>query len=143
MSHFAYLHEEFIEKANRPMSFGALPIRATEPEAPVVPMERWREADGALYKTYKFREPDKRDAFIVTLLNYEREVQHNAQVRFDEGEVSLRIQTKTAERVTELDREYAKFSDVVFRDLVSRPAVVVGSGDDDRDQGRDFEGFDE
>jgi len=138
MSRLMQLHEVFIEKAHRPMSFGGLPIRAREPEAPVVPMDRWREADGALYKTYRFREPHKRDAFIVALLNYEAEVQHNAQIRIDEAEVSLRIQTKTAERVTELDKEYARFADVVFKDLVSRPAVVVGSGDDDGDQSGDF-----
>jgi pterin-4a-carbinolamine dehydratase len=93
-------------------------------------MDRWREADGALYKTYRFRDPDKRDRFVVGLLNYEREVQHNAQIRIDEGEVSLKVQTKTAERVTELDKEYARFADTVFKDLVSLPAIVVGSEDD-------------
>lgn len=138
MSQFKDLHEEFIEKSHRPMMFGALPVRAVQPDAPVVPMDRWREADGALYKTYRFRVPEWRDSFITALLNYEREVQHNAQIRIDEGEVSLRIQTRTAERVTELDKEYARFADVVFKDLVSRPDVVVGSDDDDRDQGGDL-----
>ena len=137
------LHEQFIEKANRPMTFGGLPIRPRLGELPVVPMERWHEADGALYKTYKFREPQWRDSFVLALLNYEREVQHNAQIRIDEGEVSLRIQTRTAERVTELDKEYARFADVVFKDLVSRPAVVVGSDDGDEDSAGDLPGFDE
>lgn len=131
MSKLTQLHEEFIEKAHRPMSFGGLPIRAREPEVPVVPMDRWREADGALHKTYRFREMDHRDAFVVALLGYERDTQHNAQIHIDESNVSLRIQTKTAERVTELDKEYARFADVVFKDLVSRPAVVVGSDDGD------------
>jgi|SRR5579863_4212746 len=124
------LHEAFIEKAQRPMSFGSLPVRARMATLPVVPMERWHEADGALYKTYCFREHFKRDQFVMALLTYEAEVQHNAQIRIDEGEVSLRIQTKTAERVTELDKEYARYADCVFKDLVSRPATVVGSGDD-------------
>jgi pterin-4a-carbinolamine dehydratase len=150
VSQFSDIIKEFIEKSNRPMLFGALPVRATNPEAPVVPMDRWHEADGALYKTYRFRVPEWRDSFVSALLNYEREVQHNAQIRIDEGEVSLRVQTRTAERVTELDKEYARFADVVFKDLVSRPDVVVssdaeldlagevGSDDDDRDQGGDF-----
>lgn len=120
------------------MTFGALPVRARVPEAPIVPMDRWREADGALYKTYRFREPEWRDQFIVALLNYERDVQHNAQIRIDEDEVSLRIQTKTAERVTELDKEYARFADCVFKDLSSRPAIVVGSDDGDEDPTREF-----
>lgn len=138
MSKLTLLHESFIEKANRPMTFGALPVRARVPEAPIVPMDRWREADGALYKTYRFREPEWRDQFIVALLNYERDVQHNAQIRIDEDEVSLRIQTKTAERVTELDKEYARFADCVFKDLSSRPAIVVGSDDGDEDPTREF-----
>jgi len=128
----------FIEKAHRPMDFGGLPIRARTAEAPIIPMDRWKEAAGALYKTYKFREPDQRDGFIMALLSYERDVQHNAQIRIDEGEVSLRIQTKTAERVTELDKEYAKFADCVFKDIVSRPTSVVGFDDGDGDQGGDL-----
>src|SRR5579885_625440 len=131
MPKLTQLHEEFIAAAHRPMSFGALPVRARQPEAPIIPMDRWQEADGALYKTYRFREPEWRDEFVIALLTYEREVQHNAQIRIDEGEISVRIQTKTAERVTELDKEYARYADCVFKDLVSRPAVVVGSGDGD------------
>jgi pterin-4a-carbinolamine dehydratase len=135
------LHEVFIEKAQRPMSFGGLPIRARHPETPVVPMDRWREHEGALYKTYRFRETEHRDAFVLTLLGYERETHHNALIRIDEAEVSLRLQTKTTEKVTELDKEYARYADVVFKDLVSRPSVVVGS--DDGNEGGDLPGFDE
>lgn len=132
---YSDLHEQFIEKAHRPMEFGGLPVKPRQPEAPIVPMDRWREADGALYKTYKFRAPEARDRFIMALLNYEAEVQHNAQIRIDEGEVSLRVQTRTAERVTELDKEYARYADCVFKDLVSRPSVVVGSDDDGDESG--------
>jgi pterin-4a-carbinolamine dehydratase len=138
MPKLTQLHEDFIEKAQRPMTFGGLPVRTRAPEAPIIPMDRWKEADGALYKTYKFREPDQRDRFVLAMLNYERDVQHNAQIRIDEGEVSLRIQTRTAERVTELDKEYARFADCVFKDLVSRPNVVVGFDDGDGDQGGDL-----
>lgn len=126
MKHLQSVHEQLVSVA----SFGALPIRAKQPETPIVPMDRWRECDGALYKTYRFREHEHRDHFIVTLLAYERETQHNAQMQIEEGQVSLRVQTKDLGRTTELDKEYARYADIVFKDLVSRP-VVVGSGDED------------
>jgi|SRR5581483_644158 len=133
MTKLTQLNEQFIQRAQRPMQLGGLPIRARTPQAPIIPMDRWHEADGALYKTYTFREGDQRDQFVIALLAHERDVQHNAQIRIDEGEVSLRVQTKTAERVTELDKEYARFADCVFKDLVSRPNVVVGFEDGDED----------
>ena len=115
------LHEAFIEKANRPMDFGGLPIRPREPEAPVLAMERWREVDGALYKTYKFRRLTDRNDFVMQLLAYETSTEHNAELRVDHDQVDVRVQTKDIGKVTELDREYARYADVLFRSLVYNP----------------------
>lgn len=112
------LHERFIEKAHRPMDFGALPIRPSTPSAPVIPVERWAEAGGALYKTYRFRrEVDKVD-FVMQLLAHESECGHHAEIRIAESTVDLRLQTKNISKVTEIDREYARYADVLFRGLV-------------------------
>jgi pterin-4a-carbinolamine dehydratase len=129
MSKLSRLHEEFIEKAQRPMTFGSLPIQAKHPQAPIVALERWREVNGALVKAYRFREGWMRDQFVVSLLSYERDVQHNAMIVIDEAEVVVKVQTKTQERVTELDKEYAKYADVLYKDVVSRP--TMGSDDDE------------
>ena len=123
MKQLQQLHEEFIAQANRPMSFGALPVEPREREAPVVAMERWREAGGALHKTYKFRQINNRVAFVMGLLAYEEGVEHHAVITIDHDEVSLKVTTKDIDRVTELDKEYARYADVLFRDLVQRPDV--------------------
>ena len=114
----ADLHESFIEKAQRPMTFGALPIEPQEAEAPVIAVERWKEADGALYKTYKFRRTPDRNTFVMQLLAYEASVEHNADITIRHQDVSLKLQTKDIGKVTELDKEYARYADVLFRSLV-------------------------
>ena len=62
------LHERFIEKANRPMDFGRLPVRPKQADAPVIAIDRWQEAEGALYKTYRFRRSTDRADFVMQLL---------------------------------------------------------------------------
>ena len=112
------LHEAFLAKANRPMTFGALPVKAREHEAPVIAIDRWQEAEGALYKTYRFRRSEDRADFIVQVLAYEASTGHHAQIKIDEGEVEMKLTTKDLERVTESDKEYARYADVLFRGLV-------------------------
>lgn len=118
------LHEEFLYNAisSTTVAPNGVPIKAREPEAPVLPMERWREAGGALYKTYKFRRPGDRNTFVMQLLAYESTTEHHAEIRINEGQVDLRVHTKDLDKVTELDREYARYADVLFRSLVYSPA---------------------
>lgn len=94
------------------------PIKAKEPEVPVLPMNRWREAGGAMYKTYEFRRMPDRNNFVMQLLAYESTTEHNAEIRIEENRVDLKIQTKDLGKVTELDKEYARYADVLFRSLV-------------------------
>jgi len=115
------LHERFIEKAQRPMDFGALPVRTREPHVPVIAIDRWREVEGALYKTYRFRREEDRADFVTLLLAHEAQAAHHAQIKVDEGEVELRLTTKDVDRVTERDKEYARYADLLFRELVYSP----------------------
>lgn len=115
------LHEAFIEKANRPMSFGALPVDPKEPEVPLMAVERWREVDGCLVKKYQFRREGDRDTFLMTLLQYEKEVKHNAVIMIDGDVIALKLTTHDVDRVTELDKEYARFADASFKDVVYSP----------------------
>ena len=112
------LNEEFIDPSHRDMDFGALPVRPRAPEVPVIAVDRWKEVEGALHKTYHFRRTPDRDSFIVGLLAYENKVAHNAEILIMQDKVSLKVQTKDIEKATELDREYARYADVLFRDLV-------------------------
>ena len=103
------------------MTFGALPVQPKEPEAPVLPMERWRDVNGALYKTYKFRRQTDRNTFVMQLLAYESSTEHNAELRIMEDTVEVKVQTKDIGKITEIDKEYARYADVLFRSLVYSP----------------------
>lgn len=126
MKQLQALHEEFIEKARRPMSFGRLPIRAKDVELPVVPMNRWERMGEtkALVKKFQFRRPGDRNNFIRELLEYEEKTEHNADMQISEDFVNVRVYTKSIEKVTELDKEYADFADKVYKDIVMRPDKV-------------------
>ena len=112
------LHEEYISRANRPLEFGGVPIKPKAPEAPILPMERWREVEGALYKTYRFRRSEDRNTFVMQLLAYESTTEHNAELRIAQDTVDVKVQTHDLCKVTEIDKEYAKYADVLFRGLI-------------------------
>lgn len=112
------INEAYVDMAQRKMDFGGLPVQPKEVEAPVLASERWREVSGALYKTYKFRRLDDRDIFITSLLAYEQNVEHNADITISGETVALKLQTKDIKKVTGLDKEYARYADVLFKDLV-------------------------
>lgn len=116
------LHEEFIEMNQRPRTYDKLPVKPKEPEAPVLAMNRWREADGALYKTYQFRRLRDRNDFVMQLLAYESTTEHAAELRVKADSVDVKIQTQDLGKVTELDKEYARYADVLFRGLVYSPS---------------------
>jgi pterin-4a-carbinolamine dehydratase len=108
----------FIPQNQRPMEFGDPPIEPAEAHLPVIPVERWRDVDGWLVKTYMFRRPNDRAVFVDGLLSYEQTQQHNAIITIFSNEVGLRLRTEGVERPTDLDKEYAKYADVLFRDIV-------------------------
>jgi len=115
------LHKEYIEKANRPMDFGALPIEPKEPDVPVIAVDRWRQVDGALVKQFLFRREGDRDKFLLGILDYEAQVKHNALIVIEGDRLALKVRTHDVDRVTEIDKEYARFADVLFHDVVYCP----------------------
>jgi len=115
------LHEQFIEKANRPMTFGKLPIVPKPADVPVVATERWRKVENSLVKKYQFRRPGDRERFLLGLLDYERKVNHNATIVVQADSVQVKVFTHDVDVVTELDKEYAAFADLLFKDVVYAP----------------------
>jgi len=120
MKQLSRLHEEFIDAARRPMTFGRLPIKPVEGDVAIIAVDRWTKVDSPkrLRKTYKFRSQKLRNSFIRDLLDYEDEIQHNATITIDEGQVTLDVRTKDVDQITEIDKEYAKYADVLFKDIV-------------------------
>lgn len=100
---------------------GAPPIVARQANVPLIAVERWREAKGSLVKAFEFRRPDDRIEFIMTLLEHEREVEHHAMIMVEQEKVTVRLSTHGVDRVTELDKEFARYLDLVFKDITRRP----------------------
>lgn len=118
------LHKEFIAEAEGSM-FGThgLPIEPTHSDQPVIVMDRWRIVDNVLVKKYMFRTLEMRNSFVRFLLSYEGDVQHSAKMIVDEKEVTLKVKTKDVDKVTELDKEYARFADATYKDVVYNPVL--------------------
>lgn len=125
MTHLKRLHESFIDKARRPMSFGKLPIAPLASGAAIIPVDRWEivESPKRLHKAYKFMSNDLRNAFVEGLFDYEQKIGHNAKITVEENKVTLDVYTKDIDQVTELDKEYAHYADVLFKDVVYNAAI--------------------
>lgn len=119
------LHEEFISSARRPMSFGnKLPVMPRASDVPVIPVDKWVKVESPtrLRKTFRFMDQSARNDFVRGLLDHEDKTQHNATITVSEGEVTLDVRTKDLDQVTELDKEYARWADELYKDVVySRP----------------------
>ncbi len=102
------------------MNMGKLPVNPKEPEVPILPSNRWIKTGNALVKVYDFRRLEDKPKFVVKLLNYETQVQHNAMITITETNVTIQV-TTTNIGVTELDFEYARFSDSLYKDVVYSP----------------------
>ena len=120
MNHLKIIHESFIDKARRQMSFGRLPIVPLVSGAAIIPVDRWKLVDSPkrLHKVYKFISNELRNAFVEGLFEYEKKIGHNAKMVIEEYIVTLDVYTKDIDQVTELDKEYAKYADILFKDIV-------------------------
>lgn len=114
------LHESYIDRARQPDTFGRLPIKPLEGGAAIIPVDKWEvvESPKRLKKTYKFMSQKLRNSFVQSLFEYETKTGHNAVITVDEGKVTLDIRTRDIDQITELDREYASYADVLFKDIV-------------------------
>lgn len=115
------LHEEFIEVSRRPMQFGKNPIEPQKNQLPVIVMNKWNTLSDPtrMSRTYEFRRKQDRSLFIKDLLEYEEQVEHHADLFITEDTVRVELRTKNIDKITELDKEYAKFSDEAYKDIVT------------------------
>ena len=116
----SHLHESYIDAARKPHSFGRLPIQPTESGTAIIAVDKWEKVESPrrLRKTFKFMSDEKRNDFVSGLFEYELKTKHNAMITVDEGKVTLDIRTKDVDQITELDKEYASYADVLFKDIV-------------------------
>lgn len=123
------LHEQFIDAARRPMTFGRLPINPSKVELPVIPIERWtcKKNPARIVKTYKFMNVRQRNVVLRLLLEYEEEREHCANFVLDGDTMTVELTTKNTDQVTEIDKEYARHADELFKDVMLLSQEVAHS----------------
>lgn len=114
------IHRMLVERDQSTLG-GKLPITPKKGTPIVIPVNAWKRQDGAIVKKYEFFEQDARDSFVVGLLQYERIKQHPAVLLVKELSVTVKLETKNIGVVTEIDKEYAAYADVLFKDIVYAP----------------------
>jgi pterin-4a-carbinolamine dehydratase len=120
MKKLSHLHEEFIHQAQRPMSFDKLPVIPKVGDVPIVTSERWHvdPATKQLIKTYRFRLISQRNDFIKEILTYEDKIKHCGVIVINNDCICISLITKNINVVTAIDKEYAKFCDILYKDIV-------------------------
>lgn len=114
------LHKEFIDRSIKPMISHDLPIKVSNPDRPIIAVEKWKVINGKLNKKFMFENYDDRNRFIKSMLEYEVQVGHHASYEIEKLEVSIHLITKDVNKVTELDKEFAKYANTVRKDLIYR-----------------------
>ena len=121
MNNVLKLSQLLTERMNTTVS-SELPVqpRLEKERSPLVAVNHWemRDVPKRLSKQYDFREVEQRDRFVMSLLDYEHEVLHHATMIVSETVVIVEVWTDGIDQPTELDKEYAKFADSLYRDVV-------------------------
>jgi len=114
------LHEDFIKSSQTSLLGNRLPIRPLEVEVPIVPIERWELKGDPKYltKLFRFQNLNERNEFLKILFMFEKETNHGSSLHIRDEIVKISLRTKGVDEITSLDKEYAKFADETFKDVV-------------------------
>ena len=69
-------------------------------------------------KKFKFTSRDRLTSFLNEVLVYEDEVRHHGEIRIKNDEVSISVYTHDVDRITELDKEYVRSVDNIYKDVL-------------------------
>ena len=84
---------------------------------PIVPKKAtWKATqDGnALLRTYEFKSKEHLRRFVDQLLAMQDRIEHTAQILIEDKSVKVKVTTKSLNRITEMDTEYAAEADHIF-----------------------------
>lgn len=111
------LHKEFIYRAKKPIISNDLPIVVSNADHPIIAIEKWKASDQALQKKFIFESYEDRNLFLNSIFEHEEEVGHHATISINDLDVNISLSTKDVNKVTELDKEFARYLDISRRDL--------------------------
>lgn len=69
-----------------------------------------------LVRVYEFNKERELMNFVNDLLAYQSDAGHHAKLTIEHKKVEVQVYTHHIERVTNLDKEYAKMCDMIFAD---------------------------
>lgn len=101
------------------------PVKATPSSAPIVPMNKWMLEDKkCLRKTYMFDSIELRNEFMRQLFDVDGADFHAKEIYAVDNTVTIRVCTKVDSALSELDKEFARLVDVIYKDVVC-PVVAI------------------
>ncbi len=113
------LHEAYIRQAEKPLyGMHKLPVIPKNDERIVIPTAKWMVNDDKLEKTYRFLSTKVRNLFLTEILDYETEIGHHAVLSVEQKTVFIQLSTKDTDKFSELDKEYARHADLVYKDVL-------------------------
>jgi len=88
---------------------------------PVQPTQRddWEvvASPNRLNKTYEFENSQILKAFLLEMLDYQESVSHHGKFIVDYPKVTVEVYTHDLDDVTEIDLEWSKMADNIYRDV--------------------------
>ena len=77
----------------------------------------WEEADGYLSSMFMFNNMSHVIYFVNQVLENGKKIRHYPLLIIDELDVTVKLQTKDLQQITELDLNYAKFISEIYDDI--------------------------
>lgn len=115
------------DKRSRSLVRTEVPRELRESSLPIKPIQNfWVVLDSPerLARKYDFENLQQRTLFLEHLLETEERDQHFAKIVIEGPSITIEVWTHDIERVTELDKEYARNCDDIYGDV-----TLVGFSD--------------
>lgn len=116
LSNLLLLNEQLVEKAQK-MTFRPTIVIKPVKVSPIKAIKSWVNDNGYLTKDFSFPNVEVRNRFAFRVLSYEEEKGHHGVLTISEKEIKISVTTRDLEKVTELDKEYARDVDLIYREL--------------------------
>tara|TARA_R110000851_G_scaffold25240_12_gene72918 strand:- start:3511 stop:3843 length:333 start_codon:yes stop_codon:yes gene_type:complete len=76
-----------------------------------------RDDPPRFYRRIKFKNHERFLNFLISLMQYEDNVKHNAKIIIGYPEVIIQVWTHSLESITDMDREYCEEVDSILNEL--------------------------
>jgi len=107
--------------ADDTQDFNPLRGLTVQKHVPVVPRKafRWERvaSPNRLHASFELKSDEEYSLFLAEIFAYERETRHRAKIVCDYPTVTIEIYTKDVNDITEIDLEYAREVDDIYRDV--------------------------